>query len=172
MDTLDKICTLLKAQHKKQIDLCNYIGVKKNTFTSWKSGLNSSYLKYIGKIAEFFGVSTDYLLGVEAKKDFSSPNVAILQFKENAELPFELSDEVFIATNREKQMILEYRSKPETKNAINQIINKENPTVITNDEALMFALFGGDTEDITAEMLDDVRNYANYVRERRKKDNQ
>ncbi len=62
MGTLDKIIYLLDAQQKKQVDLCNYIGVKKNAFTNWKAGANHSYKKHIDKIAEFFGVSTDYLL--------------------------------------------------------------------------------------------------------------
>lgn len=67
METLNKIMLLLKEQHKKQIELCDYIGIKKNAFTNWKNGANNSYYKHIGKIAEFFDVSTDYLLGVEIK---------------------------------------------------------------------------------------------------------
>lgn len=172
MDTLDKIKTLLKEQRKTQKQLMDYLGLGKTAFTGWNSGANTSYNKHIGKIAEFLGVSTDYLLGVEPKLDFSPTEATVLHLKSPIKTPFDTSDEIFIATNREKQMIMEYRNKPETKNAINQIINKENPTVITNDEALLFALYGGDSEDITPDMLEDVRNYANYIRERRKKDNQ
>ena len=112
LNTLDKILFLLKKQGKKQIELCEFIGVKKNAFTSWKAGVNHSYKKHIDKIAEFLGVSTDYLLGIE---------------------------------------------------------NKNNPAA-NSDEALMFALYGGDNQDITPEMLEDVRNYAQFVRERRKKE--
>lgn len=65
MSTLDKITTLLKQQHKKQVDLTNYLGVSKNLFTNWKIGHSSSYKRYISKIAEFLGVSTDYLLEIE-----------------------------------------------------------------------------------------------------------
>lgn len=63
MGTLDKILELLKEQNKKQIDLTNYLGIGKNVFTGWKSCKNKSYIKHIGKIAEFFDVSADYLLG-------------------------------------------------------------------------------------------------------------
>lgn len=42
-----------------------YLGLGKTAFTGWKNGDNASYKKHIDKIAEFFGVSTDYLLGVE-----------------------------------------------------------------------------------------------------------
>lgn len=111
MNTLDKIIQLLKEQNKKQIDLCEHIGVKKNAFTSWKAGVNHSYKKHIDKIAEFLGVSTDYLLGTQ----------------------------------------------------------KETPAA-DSDEALMFALWGGDTADITPEMLEDVRKFAQFIREKKKED--
>ena len=107
MSTLEKINELLKQQHKKQKDLTDYLGLTKNTFTNWKLGTSESYKKHIYKIAEFFDVSTDYLLGVE---------------------------------------------------------NKNDPTA-NSDEALMFALWGGDNADITPQMLDKVREFARFVRE-------
>lgn len=63
MCVLDRISNLLKEQGKKQKDLTDYLGVSKNIFTNWKAGASKSYLKYIDKIAEFFDVSADYLLG-------------------------------------------------------------------------------------------------------------
>ena len=47
---------------------------------------------------------------------------------------------------------------------------KENPTA-KGDEALMFALWGGDNADVTPEMLDKVKEFARFVQEeeRRKK---
>lgn len=113
LSTLNKICALLEQQGKKQKDLTDFLGISKNSFTDWKSGRIQSYNKHLPKIAEFLGVSVDYLLGVE---------------------------------------------------------NKNNPAA-DSDEALAFALFGGDNKDITPEMLQDVRNYAQFVRERRKKEN-
>ena len=65
LDTLNKILLLLKQQHKTQKELMSFLGLGKTAFTGWKSGANNSYLKHIGKIAEFFNVSTDYLLGKE-----------------------------------------------------------------------------------------------------------
>ena len=73
MSTLTKIITLLKEQNKKQKDLMDYLGLGKSAFTGWKSGKNTSYLKHIGKIAEFLGVSADYLLGTE-KENPSADN--------------------------------------------------------------------------------------------------
>ena len=107
LDTLNKIKALLREQGKTQKQLMDYLGLGKTAFTGWNSGANTSYNKHIGKIAEFFNVSTDYLLGVE---------------------------------------------------------NKNNPTA-NSDEALMFALWGGDNADITPQMLDKVREFARFVRE-------
>lgn len=68
LDTLNKILDLLKRQSKTQKQLMDYLGLGKTAFTGWKNGANTSYKKHIDKIAEFLGVSTDYLLGVENKK--------------------------------------------------------------------------------------------------------
>ena len=58
---------MLKENNKKQIELTNYLGLSKNVFTEWKAGRNEAYLKYLPKIAEFFNVSVDCLLGQEPK---------------------------------------------------------------------------------------------------------
>lgn len=112
MTTFNKIQTLLKEQQKTQKQLMEHLGLGKTAFTGWKSGANTSYKKHIDKIGEFFGVSTDYLLGTQ----------------------------------------------------------KENPAA-DSDEALMFALWGGDAEDITPDMLDDVRKFAQFIREKKKEEN-
>ena len=70
MDVLHKIIQLLKENKKKQFELTDYLGISKNAFTNWKIGDNSSYMKHLPKIAEFFGVSVDYLLGKE-ENDFT-----------------------------------------------------------------------------------------------------
>lgn len=69
MGTLEIISALLKEQGKTQKELCEYLGIKKNAYTNWKSGVNKSYVKYLPQIASFFDVSIDYLLGkTELKK--------------------------------------------------------------------------------------------------------
>ena len=65
MEVLDKIKQLLKEHKKKQIDLTTYLGLSPNAFTNWNIGDNASYMKHLPKIAEFFGVPVDYLLGNE-----------------------------------------------------------------------------------------------------------
>ena len=63
MSILDKIIFLLETKNLTQKALTDYLGLKKGTFTSWKSGLSESYKKYLPQIADFLDVSVDYLLG-------------------------------------------------------------------------------------------------------------
>ncbi len=45
--------------------LANNIGVDVRTISYWESGSNEPKASYIYKLAVYFGVSTDYLLGLE-----------------------------------------------------------------------------------------------------------
>ena len=71
LDVLNKILLLLKEKNIQQKELSDYLGLSKNTMTGWKSGNNNSYKKYLPQIAEFFGVSVDYLVGNETSDDFT-----------------------------------------------------------------------------------------------------
>ena len=68
MDILDRIIELLGDDDQKK--LTDYLHLKKTAFTDWKSGRSNSYRKYLIEIAEFFGVSIDYL--VYGNNHFSS----------------------------------------------------------------------------------------------------
>lgn len=68
MDTLQKILELLQQRNIDQQELAKFIGVGRFAVTEWKSGKTKSYMKYIDKIAAFFNVSADYLLGTEQKE--------------------------------------------------------------------------------------------------------
>lgn len=59
---------LLKENKKTQKELCDFLGVKKSTFTHWKTGETLSFRKYLPEIAAFFNVSIDYLLDNEPKE--------------------------------------------------------------------------------------------------------
>lgn len=63
MGVLDRILMLLKENNMQQKDLAKALGLSSNALTGWKNGNNTSYMKHLPKIAEFLGVSVDYLLG-------------------------------------------------------------------------------------------------------------
>ena len=47
----------------KQVDLAKQLGIAQNTLSYWERGESQPDNKMLEKIAEFFGVSIDYLLG-------------------------------------------------------------------------------------------------------------
>lgn len=61
MRTFDNIDALMKQQGIKQTELCNYLGISKNRYTDWKSGRINSYVKYLPQIAEYLGVTVEFL---------------------------------------------------------------------------------------------------------------
>ena len=61
--TITRIIEEMKLQNKKHADLATYIGVTPNVITDWKSGRIKSYKKYLHAIADFLGVSVEYLKG-------------------------------------------------------------------------------------------------------------
>ncbi len=54
---------LRKEKNLKQIDLANYLGVSRTTYTQYETGKSEPDLKMVQKLADFFGVTVDYLLG-------------------------------------------------------------------------------------------------------------
>lgn len=63
MNTVELILELLKVQNKQQKELTKYLGISEGSIADWKKGKTKSYKKHIDKIATYFNVSVDYLLG-------------------------------------------------------------------------------------------------------------
>lgn len=63
MCTLDRITMLIEDKGITQQEFLRSIGLNKSALSDWKKGINKSYKKHIDKIADYFGVSVDYLLG-------------------------------------------------------------------------------------------------------------
>lgn len=63
----EKIKSLRVNLGMNQVQLAKRLGVSKSAVNSWEVGTNSPSLLYIIKLAQIFGVSTDYLLGVNER---------------------------------------------------------------------------------------------------------
>ncbi len=48
----------------KQKDLAKYLHISQNTYSQYETGVHSPPLETIVKIANYYGVSVDYLLGL------------------------------------------------------------------------------------------------------------
>ena len=87
MDILNKILRLMFEKGIPQKQLADYLGLKNYQISEWKSGKTKSYMKYIGEIASFLGVSVDFLLNddvsfetesetLDSKEAYDSHNIA------------------------------------------------------------------------------------------------
>lgn len=98
MNTVDIILNLLKEQHKQQKELTKFLGIGEGAIADWKKEKTKSYKKHIDKIAEFFNVSTDYLLG-------TTPTVQA----------FDENDNVVVIDDETRDIIDSLRTNPEMK---------------------------------------------------------
>lgn len=60
-----RILEELKLQGKTEREVEDGIGLKSGAFTRWKYMNSKSYMAYIGKIAEYLNLTTEYLLNTE-----------------------------------------------------------------------------------------------------------
>lgn len=68
-EMLNRILECMGPTHGAGKALADFLGVSPNVITNWKNGSNRSYRKYIKKIAKFYNVSEEYLLGNQTDKD-------------------------------------------------------------------------------------------------------
>ena len=68
LKTIEKILKLIREKQITEKEFLTDLNFDKTALSQWKKGQNESYKKYIGRIADYFGVTTDYLLkdGLEA----------------------------------------------------------------------------------------------------------
>lgn len=64
----DKIRELRETSRLTQPELAKLLGVTRSSVNAWEMGTNVPTTQYLSDLAGCFGVSTDYLLGIEAKE--------------------------------------------------------------------------------------------------------
>ena len=71
MNNVLKRMELLRIEKNvKAKDICEYLDIEPNTYSSWKARNRTPSAELIGKIAEYFGVTCDYLiLGIDMPID-------------------------------------------------------------------------------------------------------
>ncbi len=62
---VDRLNKLIDENKMSKYKLAQDIGVSKQAVLWWCSGVNEPKISYLKKIAEYFDVSCDYLLGLE-----------------------------------------------------------------------------------------------------------
>lgn len=66
--TLQRIILVMKEKNIMQKELLTAFNLSESVFAAWKKGRNQSYLKYLHGIADFLGVSVEYLRGETDQK--------------------------------------------------------------------------------------------------------
>lgn len=67
----ERLKKLRKNANLTQKDMANHFGTSQPSYQAWESGKRTPNSESLNKIAGFFNVSTDYLLG---KSDFKKPD--------------------------------------------------------------------------------------------------
>lgn len=92
----DRIKELRKLKDLTQADLGKILGVGKTTISMYENGNSSPNDEIKLKIAEYFNVSTDYLLGKTDIKNYDNmePTIALHSNTPYEDLPQEARDEI------------------------------------------------------------------------------
>lgn len=110
----DKYCELCKQKGISPSAAAIEMGINKGTVSIWKSKGTTPQTAILGKIADYFGVSVDYLLGNDQKQKAPAESEGV------------------------------------------------------SDDDIKFALFNG-SDNITDEMFEEVKRFAQFIQERERK---
>lgn len=72
---INRIRTLREDRDLRQIDVSNATGIDQKTLSNYETGKTNPDSFAIIKLAEFFGVTTDYLLGVSEENFHKKDNL-------------------------------------------------------------------------------------------------
>lgn len=89
---LQRVLELVGEHHGSGQDLVRAIGCRKNAVTDWRAGRSKSYTKYAPQIADYFGVSLDWLSGLTDDKTKKTPSEDEVEDERIIKLRAKLSD--------------------------------------------------------------------------------
>lgn len=63
MDLKDRLVSLRNNRKWTQLEVAEKLGVKRARYNAWEQGISQPNIEVLGKIADLYGVSIDYLVG-------------------------------------------------------------------------------------------------------------
>lgn len=63
MDYIKRIRDLREDNDKTQQDIAAYLGISQTMYARYERGANELPVRHLIKLADYYGVSTDYILG-------------------------------------------------------------------------------------------------------------
>lgn len=113
-----RLIDLRNDRNLSQKDLAKKIGVSASALCFWEKGINEPKATYLLNLANYFGTSTDYLLGLE--DDFGAPTAQV---------------ETINYSSEERKLIEDYRELNSSgKRLINETIKTLRATNVGSDE--------------------------------------
>lgn len=73
---MERLKILRKKKGLLQKDIAEYLGISRTTYVKWENGLHEPAFNEIEKLADYFNVSVDYLLGRSDIPNAANPAVA------------------------------------------------------------------------------------------------
>ncbi len=96
MDTLNVILGLIREKGITEQKFLADLGFNRTLLSDWKSGKSKSYQRHIARIADYFGVSADYLLrGEEAAQKAEVPEDFMLLARKAERVPEEYRKDIY-----------------------------------------------------------------------------
>ena len=113
----ERYCYLRDSRKVKDADVARNTGIPKSTFSDWKSGKSAPKQDKLQKIADYFGVTVDYLM---TGKD---PQIDYLYSDENANLLIEITKNIKNDSEFTKRMTRYMSLLSENKKSVDDMID-------------------------------------------------
>lgn len=111
MGVIERILKLISQKGITEQKFLSDLHLNRTLLSDWKSGKSKSYRKHIAEIAEYFGVSTDYLLTGSKTASLSPnddvPEEFVLMARKTGDIPIEKRKQLYKFLNSTIDTFLE-----------------------------------------------------------------
>ena len=104
----EQLKQIRKANKYTQQDLADAVGIERSTYASYETGRNKPDVILLKRIANVFGVSSDFILEIDTSKKFNMSDANVSYKKNGSQLISALSKD-------EKTVLAQYRLLSEDK---------------------------------------------------------
>lgn len=104
----EQLKQIRKANKFTQQDLADAVGIERSTYASYETGRNKPDVILLKRIANVFGVSSDFILEIDTSKKFNMSDANVSYKKNGSQLVSTLSKD-------EKAVLAQYRLLSEDK---------------------------------------------------------
>ncbi|MCI8387130.1 MAG: helix-turn-helix transcriptional regulator [Clostridiales bacterium] len=91
---MERLIELRKKHKLTQSDMSAILGISRQAYSNYELGNREADYSTLSKLADYFGVSVDYLLGRDTPESSSDDNVKVALFGGDGEVTDEMWEEV------------------------------------------------------------------------------